>query len=56
MSHENLVLAIIVARSIASIAAICGAIFLAWHGKEGWGWLIFIALWLGAINVSRSES
>lgn len=55
MTHENLVLAIIVARSLGAITAISGAIFLAWHGKDGWGWLIFIALWLGAITVEKSS-
>lgn len=30
-------------RYVVALAAVVGAIFLAWHGKEGWGWLIFIA-------------
>lgn len=55
MSHENLVLAVIITRSLAAMAAIAGAVFLAWHGKEGWGWLIFLALWLGGITVSDSK-
>ena len=27
-------------RHVASAAAFLGAAFLAYHGKDGWGWLI----------------
>jgi hypothetical protein len=27
-----------------ALLATAGAIFLAWYGKEGWGWLIFLAI------------
>lgn len=29
------------AIGVASAVAFVGATFLAYHGKEGWGWLIF---------------
>lgn len=31
-------------RMIALCAAIGGVVYLAYHGKEGWGWLIFVAV------------
>jgi len=39
-------------RCFAASVALGGAIFLAWHGKEGWGWLIFAGIVLGGISVS----
>jgi len=33
---------------LASVVAISGAIYLAYQGKEGWGWLIFAGIVLGA--------
>lgn len=29
---------------LASATAFAGATFLAYHGKEGWGWLIFAGI------------
>ena len=29
---------------LACLASIAGAVFLAYHGKEGWGWMIALAL------------
>lgn len=31
-------------KYIAGAVAFAGAAFLAYHGKEGWGWLIFAGL------------
>ena len=32
------------------ISAFVGAAFLAYHGKEGWGWLIFAGIWTSQIH------
>ena len=32
------------ASKIVCLASIAGAVFLAVHEKEGWGWFIFVAL------------
>lgn len=29
---------------IFDVVAIFGIVFLAYHGKDGWGWLIFLLL------------
>jgi hypothetical protein len=39
-------------RSLSAIAAIAGAVFLSYHGKEGWGWLVVVALALGTYSLS----
>ena len=33
-------------KKIAIIACVAGVVFLAYHGRDGWGWLIFLALCL----------
>lgn len=38
-------------RVVGSIVAMSGAIFLAWHGKAGWGWMLFAAILLGTTTV-----
>jgi len=32
-----------IAGAIVAVIATLGAIFLAYHEKDGWGWLIFLA-------------
>lgn len=29
---------------VVRLACVVGAIFLMYHGKDGWGWLIFLAI------------
>ncbi len=43
MSEATLVL-IVLFKSLVTISAIAGAVYLMMKEKEGWGWLIFIAL------------
>lgn len=47
----NMVTTLIVFRLIVAAIFAGGAIYLAMNGKDGWGWFIFAALVLGAINV-----
>jgi len=46
---------LIVARSIAATAAIAGATFLAYHDKDGWGWLVFVAICIGCVTYSDKD-
>ena len=32
--------------NLAALAAVCGAIYLAFLGKDGWGWFLFAAVLL----------
>jgi hypothetical protein len=29
---------------VFDVAAIAGIVFLSYHGKDGWGWLIFLLI------------
>lgn len=31
-------------RVVLAIVCVCYGALLAWHEKEGWGWMIFLAL------------
>lgn len=46
MTTDNkwLALAYLAVRQIPSMLAIAGAVYLAAQGKDGWGWLLFIAV------------
>jgi hypothetical protein len=55
MKNETLLALNIGFRLFASVVSLCGATFLAWHGKEGWGWLIFAAIILGSVTVRYNE-
>jgi hypothetical protein len=35
-----------IAANLVSLACVVGAVFLAYHGKEGWGWLLVVAIGL----------
>lgn len=43
----------IILRLIATIIAISGAVYLAYYDKDGWGWLIFLAIMLGSFSVNK---
>lgn len=43
-----------IAGAIVAVIATLGAIFLAYHGKDGWGWLIFLAI--VAIPLKNNDS
>lgn len=52
MSDNTLFFILILMRGVACCLSVAGAVYLAYHGKDGWGWLIFLALVLGGITVS----
>lgn len=54
MTHNTLVMAAIIGKSIATLAAIAGAVYLANAGNDGWGWLIFLAVVLGGYSIKES--
>lgn len=50
MSELTVLFFALLFKSIALLAAICAAAFLAYHGKDGWGWLIFLAVIIGSTS------
>jgi uncharacterized membrane protein HdeD (DUF308 family) len=51
---KNIFMAAIIARGLAAITALCGAVYLASNGNDGWGWMIFVGLLLGDISFKAS--
>lgn len=48
------VILVVIGRLLAAIVcAVVGGV-LAYEGKDGWGWFLFAAVWLGAIGASSS--
>jgi hypothetical protein len=43
---------LIVMRLLASCILAGGSVWLAYHDKEGWGWMLFGAIWLGSITMT----
>lgn len=54
MTNNTLLMAVIIGRSVATWLAIAGAVYLANQGKDGWGWLIFLAVVLGGYSIKES--
>lgn len=54
MTHNTLVAVAVIGKSIATLAAIAGAVYLANAGKDGWGWFIFLAVVLGGYSIKES--
>lgn len=50
-----MILTYIILRSSCCLLAIAGAVLLAYEGKDGWGWLVFLALCLGMFNVNGTS-
>lgn len=51
MSEYAAVVLIVFLKSIVALSAVVGAIYLAYHEKAGWGWMIFLAMVLGFSSV-----
>ena len=45
----------VVLRLLGVIACIAGAVYLAYHEKTGWGWLVFTAIVLGSFNYNYTK-
>lgn len=56
MTNNTLVMAVIIGKSIATLAAIAGAVYLASVGKDGWGWLIFLAIVLCSFSLKDNAA
>ena len=54
MSDNTVIFFSVLLRGICLLAAIGGAVYLAYHGKDGWGWLIFLAMVLDMIRARSS--
>lgn len=46
MSELNLLALAIFLKTIATCFAVFAAAYLAFHGKDGWGWMIFLAIYI----------
>ncbi len=57
MTDNYLVFASVLLRSLCVLAAIAGVVYLAYHQRDGWGWLIFLAVVLGSYSLTtRAQS
>lgn len=43
-------IATLLARGLPVLATVVGACILAYHGKPGWGWLLFVAVLLNGYD------
>lgn len=50
MTELNVMALAIVLRGVATCVSVAGAVYLAFHGKDGWGWMIFLAICLGSAS------
>ena len=50
MTELNVLFFALLFKAFAVCVAIAAAAFLAYHGKEGWGWMIFLAVVLGSTS------
>lgn len=55
MTDNNLIFAVALLRGLAVLAAIGGGVYLAYHDKNGWGWLIFLAVCLGSYSIKADS-
>jgi hypothetical protein len=55
MTELNVLFFAILFKTFCVCAAIFGAAFLAYHGKDGWGWLIFLAVILGSTSYKYTK-
>lgn len=53
MSNNTLILIAIIARAVCVVSAVLAATYLANNEKEGWGWMIFLAIVLGSYGVKN---
>lgn len=51
MTEYTAMTVIMFLKSLAVLAAVLGAIYLAYYEKPGWGWMIFLAIALGSSSV-----
>lgn len=50
MTELNVLFFALLFKAVAVCVAIAAAAFLAYYGKEGWGWMIFLAVVLGSTS------
>jgi uncharacterized membrane protein HdeD (DUF308 family) len=53
MNDNTVVFCVAIARIFIAGLAVYGAIHLASEGKDGWGWMIFLAIALGCVTVKE---
>lgn len=55
MEENTVIMIIAILRIVLTCTAIAGSVYLAYHGKDGWGWLIVLAIILGSFSVRHTE-
>lgn len=55
MTESIIVTAFLITKAIMMCAGIAGVVFLAYHGKQGWGWLIFILILLASTSFKHTS-
>lgn len=51
----NTVRTVVIGRLLCAAILSIAAGVLAFYGRDGWGWFLFIAIWLGAITASSKS-
>lgn len=44
---------LVIACQLCALVLVVGAVVLAYHGKQGWGLFLIVALFMGSISVTR---
>jgi hypothetical protein len=52
MNEKTLIAFVAASKAACVLAAIAGAIHLADQGKDGWGWMIFLAIMIGSFSIT----
>lgn len=55
MTKMHVIAMLLVARIVAACVATICAYQLALDGKDGWGWMIFLALALGCVSIESEK-
>lgn len=50
MSEPTVLFFALLFKMVSLCAAIGGVVYLAYHGKDGWGWLIVLAALIGTTS------
>lgn len=51
MSNNTVFAVAIVGQAASTLAAVVSAAVLAYHGRDGWGWFVFLALCIGCYSL-----
>lgn len=55
MSELTVLFFAVLIKGACIVACIAGVVYLASEGKDGWGWLIFLAIVLGSGSIKYND-